>query len=556
MSSITLVADSAPRRLAFSVAAVVLAIGIWGASALAGDASRLSRDEFARGLVVDADTVRQLATFEIVSGRPMSDNDIIVPWIKQNVDRLIPTFLYDLADRLFANDRDGALDWYAIALVRARYDADRCTDPIVEPLGALSHAAGGDLAAYLREYPEALAEAIARVLNRPDLTVDAISPLWICLRGVGGIRKLPPGHRVDPGTAVKQAAEWPTIRAVVWEHAATMAAGKPQLSGPPLMGRVIKRIFHRQELGSIAWSPDGRLIAMEGPTWLLISDAETGRLLHRIPTELATLHGLSFTADSRYLLTTRLHDRAVARPGSAELWDVRTGERVRDIGDGPYATNALALSTDGQTLAVIEDRPVRSPDRNFLVNERNFGLYETRDWRRIRTIRAAEAGTVDTLAFSPNGKQLAADIHGILVYDVVTGDLLWKADPLGGETLFHSLAYSPDGRYIASSDYAGSKAPNGKNLAEVRVWNAADGTIARTLDEKLYDIDALSWSPSGKYLAAGSADSTIRIWDINAGEIRATMALGRAVSWVAFSPEGSRLAVMDEAVASIIEITP
>jgi sugar lactone lactonase YvrE len=516
--------------------------------------SRLSRDEFARRLVVDADTVRQLATFEMVSGRPMSDNDIIVPWTEQNADRLIPTFLYDLADRLFANDRDGALDWYAIALVRARYDADRCTDPIVEPLGALS--AGGDLAEYLREHPEALAEAIARVLNRPNLTIDGISPLWICLQGVGGIRKLPPGHRADPGTAVKQAAEWPAIRAVVWEHAATMAAGKPQLPGPPRMGRVIKRIGHRPELGSIAWSPDGKLLAMEGPTWLVISDAETGRLLHRIPTELASLHGLSFTADGRYLLTTRLHDRAVARPGSAELWDVRTGERVRDIGDGPYATNALALSADGQTLAVIEDRPVRSLDRNFLVNERSFGLYETRDWSRVRSVRAAEAGTVDTLAFSPDGQRLAADANGILVYDVVAGNLIWKTDFIGGNTLFHSLAYSPDGRYIASSGYAGSKAPNGKNLAEVRIWNAADGTIARRLDEKLYDIDALSWSPSGKYLAAGSADSTVHIWDVNADEVKATVALARAVSWVAFSPDGKRLAAADEVVAAIIEIEP
>lgn len=546
----------APWAQAFFIAIVTAILWMYAVTSCAADTSRLSRDEFARRLVVDADTVRQVETFELIHARPMLDNDIIVPWVKQNADRLIPIFLYDLAGRLFADDRSGALDWYAIALVHARYDADRCADPIVEPVGALSSAAGPELAQYLSEYPEALADAFARVLNRPDITVDEISPLWICLRGVDGIRRLPPGHRADPATAVKPASEWPAIRTAVWEHTATLAVGKPMLPGPPRMARVIKRILHPKELGSIAWSPDGKLLAMEGPTWLLISDAETGHRLHRIPTELTTLHGLSFTADSGYLLTTRLRDRAVSRPGPVELWDVRTGELVRDIGDDQHPTIALALSADGETLAVTEHNRVRSTDSNFLVDETNFVLYATRDWTRVRAIRAPDARAVQFLAFSPDGKRLAADIHGLLVYDAVTGDLLWKSDPLGGETLFHSLAYSPDGRYIASFDYAELKAPNEKNLAEVRIWDAADGTIIRTFDEKLYDVDALSWSSSGKYLAAGSADSTIRIWDVNTGRLNATIALARPVSWLAFSPDGSRLAAMNEIDASIVGIVP
>jgi sugar lactone lactonase YvrE len=534
---------------ALSVATLVVILEICAVTAwAAADTSRLARDEFARRLVVDADTVRQLAVFEMVHGRPASDNDIIVPWTVQNADRLIPMFLYDLAGRLFNTNRDGALDWYAIALVRARYDANRCADPIVENIGALKSDAGRELLDDLTEHPEAFADAAARVLRRPQLMVDEISPLWICLRGVRDTRTIPPGHTADPATAVKPALGWPSIREGTWEDFATMAAGKQQLPGPVQMGRVVKRLLHKEGPGSVAWSPDGKLIASESFTNIFIWDAETGRLLHDMGTELTPLHSLAFTADGRYLLTTRTHDQGTRRPGSVTVWDVRTGELVRDIGDGDYPTQALSLSLDGRTLAVATHG-----------RDSDIAFYDTGSWTRIGKIAPQEIGTVYKLAFSPDGKRLAVDaddIRGLSLYDVISGQLVRKVAGHGGSHLFHSFAYSADGQYIASSVYAHEKAPSGMTLAEVRIWNVADGTLARTLDEKFSDVDGLSWSPDGKYLAVASDDSTVHLWEVESGQVKAVVTLGGPVTWVAFSPDSKRLAAVDGVVAAIIEVEP
>lgn len=109
-------------------------------------------------------------------------------------------------------------------------------------------------------------------------------------------------------------------------------------------------------------------------------------------------------------------------------------------------------------------------------------------------------------------------------------DVLWMA---GGHTLgIHSVAASPDGTLLAT----------GSDDSTVKVWNAGDGSLIRTLAGHTNYISSVAFSPDGQTLASASWDRTIKLWNLKNGSLLST--LTRHTSWiysVAFSPDGQTL---------------
>ena len=68
-----------------------------------------------------------------------------------------------------------------------------------------------------------------------------------------------------------------------------------------------------------------------------------------------------------------------------------------------------------------------------------------------------------------------------------------------------SLAYSPDGAYLAAGD----------SYREVRLWDRASGEV-KISDFWVFHqakVTSLAWSPDSKFLASGSVDSHIYVWN-------------------------------------------
>jgi WD40 repeat protein len=158
------------------------------------------------------------------------------------------------------------------------------------------------------------------------------------------------------------------------------------------------------------------------------------------------------------------------------------------------------------------------------------------------------SGTVNSLAFSPDGKTLVTGSGNSLghddkikLWDVATGlELATLKGPTGGAL---SLAYSPDGKTLASGSGDYNQHGNTNEQPEVKLWDMATRQEIASLKGHTYGVYSLAFSPDGKILASGSRDGTVKLWDVATGLEQVTLkSHGNVVYSLAFSPDGKTLA--------------
>ncbi len=97
----------------------------------------------------------------------------------------------------------------------------------------------------------------------------------------------------------------------------------------------------------------------------------------------------------------------------------------------------------------------------------------------------------------------------------------------------NSVTWSPDGKYLAS----------GSEDETVKIWDAKSGESLKTLEGHSHFVWSVSWSPDGKYLASGAGDNNVIIWDANSGEKLQTLKGHSCAVWfLCWSPDGKYLA--------------
>jgi WD40 repeat protein len=277
---------------------------------------------------------------------------------------------------------------------------------------------------------------------------------------------------------------------------------------------------------AVAFSPDGKTLSGETDQGeIKLWDPRTGEVKKQ------------FTDDEDPSLVAVSGDgKTFAEISNAKLrvWEVGGGEKRIVPLPGGGSITAVALSANGQTLAIGSgqdivvltrtgevvntltghqssvDRLSFSDDLRMLASADENGAVEIWDLAKARVGRTIATGARTTaLRFAPNGLILAIanETHTISLWNLQSGLPQQKLQK--HEAVINALAFSPDGQLLAS----------GGDDRTVIIWDTSSGKSKRTLKGHDQTVTSVAFSPDGRLLASGSGNASVVLWDVKTGKL-------------------------------------
>jgi WD40 repeat protein len=270
---------------------------------------------------------------------------------------------------------------------------------------------------------------------------------------------------------------------------------------------------HTDRIPALAWSPDGSLLVSAG--W--DTSARVWRPPQTDPLILLNshadqVHTLAFSPDGKYLA-------CADSDFDIHLWkDAEKAERGSVLRGHDDEIRCLAFSHDGSKLASAGvDRVIH--------------VWDVRDGKLLAGPNAKGQHAIVVIPGNPL-RLASTGIQSIRVWDTATGD---EIAPTNLCTAY-AVAASPDGKWLAI----------GGTDHFTQLWNAADGTLAASLEATKPPIGSLSFSADSRFLAQTSpTDGLVWIWNCetkNPDLILIEAADGCTLEGVAFHPDGKRVA--------------
>ncbi|ORY31121.1 dynein regulator [Rhizoclosmatium globosum] len=226
---------------------------------------------------------------------------------------------------------------------------------------------------------------------------------------------------------------------------------------------------------------------------------------------------------------------------NVSIWDFETGEYERTLKGHTKAVNAVAFDDGegrlGNLLATAS-------------SDLSIKLWDLQnDWKCIRTLQGHDE-VVSAVAFTPSGDFLvsASRDKTVKVWEVATGYCVRTI--YGHEEWVRGVDVSEDGKFVASCG-------NDHNIV---ISDINSGDVVNTLKGHSHVVECVAFAPlltsktiekivgasevavPGQYVASGSRDNTVRVWDTETGfEVMTLTGHDNWIRSIAFHPNGKYL---------------
>lgn len=301
-------------------------------------------------------------------------------------------------------------------------------------------------------------------------------------------------------------------------------------------------------VSALAYSPDGKLLAISGYHEVLLRSADGSNLVARLVGESPRIESFAFSSDGKFLAVA---GSAPARFGEIQIWDLAGTPMNGPPKAWKISTDSIygiswSLNADRVAVGCADNtvRIINVADGKELLKFDNhsdwvFGTIWTSDGKRIVTgSRDRAMKLVDAVSgqFIDDINKLLEPVmciarhprEDVVAYGGENGlTRTYKISDNQGRTAanndvnlrkeferlpgpVHAVAYSPDGRLLA----IGGAGP------EVRVHNSADAKRVATLKGHDGAIFALTFHPSTNWVLTGGFDGKVRIYETDKGEMK------------------------------------
>jgi len=253
-------------------------------------------------------------------------------------------------------------------------------------------------------------------------------------------------------------------------------------------GQAGHRLLHSaafKRVNSVAFSPDGRLLATGGEDYVVkVWDTANGNELRTLFTPWPSI--MLFGPSGTLLLVTGTSGARVWDTTSWRAWPLQV------TGADEFLVRSAAFTPDGRAVAGSDGRSVK--------------VWDALSGMELRTRTIAGAVT-----FSSDGRLLVVQIGGSGVAEVFEAESGVKLHTIesGNPDLGFGAVFSPEQRWLAAGDRSGT----------IRVWDIATGRLTGELRTKQGNSteSPVSIDANGRFLVASGTTGNVTVWDIGAG---------------------------------------
>jgi WD40 repeat protein len=396
----------------------------------------------------------------------------------------------------------------------------------------------GDMVAGSIPAPVAtLAQGVLHAMTVARLkTMGVLVAVFCLVAGSGGLA----AHRIWTAKEPPlQRTETPPPTARGTERPLNKLLARTDRYGDPLPEGAVARLGTRRfrapgEIMSLAYTPDGKTIAVASHGGLFLFDAASGKRLRQLSLPNAMWDRempLAFSPDGKRLARRTGKQDGQRYKDVVFVWELAGNGKPREY-DAERAM-WIGWSSDGEPQAVCLEKDAFCLRNLASGSSRRFECKEFHQPEFYFWIACACAPAGKTLA-------IADEQSRVHIWDTAAGRQRC-ALPFKNAHI-HALAFSPDGRILASLVRDQAAQPRWR----VQLWDASTGAALHTLATDQENLRSVVFAPGGKTLATVSL-TEIRLWDARTGrERRRLKGGGRSFgSAIAFSPDGKTLATTE-----------